>query len=92
MADVDTIVNSWHGLRRMLRTVDDVFGCCCREGLCSCHGRRRLGLLLTLILLPRVLARQARGCRGTARLATALAVAAVRSCVLVTDDDGLVSC
>jgi hypothetical protein len=72
--------------------VDGGFGCCCREMLGSCHGRRRLGLLLTLILLTRVLAKQPRGFRGTARLTTALDVAAVRGCVLVTDDDGLVCC
>jgi hypothetical protein len=36
--------------------------------------------------------RQARGCRGTARLMTALAVAAGIGCVLVTDDDGFCCC
>jgi hypothetical protein len=30
----------------------------------AAYGRRRLGLMLTLILASRVLARQARGCRG----------------------------
>jgi hypothetical protein len=47
---------------------------------------------MNLILLTRVLARQARGCRGTARLMTDLAVAAGIGCVLVTDDDGFCCC
>jgi hypothetical protein len=47
---------------------------------------------MNLILLTRVLARQAGGCRGTARLMTALAVAAGIGCVLVTDDDGFCCC
>jgi hypothetical protein len=68
--DLDTLDQSTcEAGQRLSRygSVYDGFGGCCLERLCSRHRRRRLGLMLTLILLTRVLASQARGCHGTYR-------------------------